>query len=85
MNAHQYLVEMAKIQVNLLQFLDDESNIEENFQELSKTLIENNIHKNKQELTSVLCLILKISNNHQRHPNFFNKIERVLTLLQDDI
>ena len=54
-------------------------------QELIKILMKNNIHNNKLELKSVLYLVLKISNNHQPHPNFFNKIERVLTLLQDDI
>lgn len=85
MNIQQYLEEMKKIQENLLVFIENESNNEENFAHLN-TIFENiKIHEDKHKLMSLLKLLLKISNNHHRGPTFFNKIEQILLVFQKDI
>ena len=40
---------------------------------------------NKHEFKSLLHLILRISDNHYRGTNFFNKIEKILLFFKDDI
>ena len=85
MSAHKYLEEMKRVQNNLLIFLDNEDNIEENYQNLLNIFQDLNIRDNKQELKIFMNMVLKISNNHHRRPYFFNKIERILHLFKNDI
>mgnify|MGYP001150762002 CR=1 FL=1 len=85
MNPQQFLEEMKKIQENLLDYLDDESNVDENLQSLYRLFEELKIHTDQHKLMSLLHLIVKIGNNHHRNPNFFEKIFKVLKIFQDDI
>ena len=85
MNSQQYLDEMKKIQQNLLDFLDNERDEEEIFQNLKTILDDLKICDNQNQLKSLLYLLSKISNNHHRGPNFFNKIEKILLLFKNDI
>ena len=83
MNHWKYLEEMKMIQINLLEFIGDSMNAEEKYQNFIKLLKDYQILLNKHKLKSLLHLITKISNNHYRPPNFFSKIEKVLSLLQE--
>ena len=86
MNVQQFLEEMKKLQENLLIYLEDEStNIDETLQSLSKIIDEIKIHEDQHKLMSFLHLLVKIANNHHRNPNFFEKIDKVLAIFQDDI
>ena len=76
---------MKAIQSKLLIFLDKQENVEENFQNLIKLLMESKIGEDQYQLKSLLYLLLKISNNHYRTPNFFGKIESVLSIFIKDI
>ena len=85
MSAAEYIETIKTIQSTILEFLDGEENLEENFQNLQAFFDEQQIHENKYELKLVLYLILKVSNNHHRCVNFFHKIEQILNYFKDDI
>ena len=76
----KYLDEMRRIQISILDFLDNEFDVEENFQNLNSLFDDIEIHKNLHELKSLLYLISNISNNAHRSISFINKIERILQL-----
>ena len=60
-----------KNQANLLDFLDSDNDIEENFNKLCILLDDFKIKKNQHKLTTLLHLIVKIYNNHYHRPYFF--------------
>ena len=86
MNAEiqEFLSKMKKIQTNLLQFIDNSDNVEENFQNFIQ-IIDDQISQNPQELKLLLRLINVISNNHHRTPDFFTKFEKILTHFKTQI
>ena len=73
------------IMKNILNFLEDETNLEDNFQNLENIFNESKIKDCKLDLLSLLHLISKISNNCHRFNLFFSKIERILQNFQSDI
>lgn len=81
----QFLEEMRNIQVNLLEYLEDKSNSDELFQNLKQIFDEIKLHEDKHKLMSLLHLLLKITNNHHRNCNFFDKIEKIILIFHDDI
>lgn len=72
---------MRNIQINILDYISDESDNDEKFENIMKLL--DKIHENKYELKSLLFLIVNISNNQYRTANFFSKIERILIVFKD--
>ena len=80
-----YLEEMRIIQNNFLSFLEDESNVESNYQNLKRQFEETKINNDIHKMKSILHLLTKIANNHHRGPDFNRKIERILEIFQDDI
>ena len=46
---------------------------------------ENQKIENRYELKEILYILLKISKNHCRQSNFFNKIDQIFYLLEDQI
>ena len=85
MDCPKYLDKMKKIQENLLEFIDNEDNVEEKFQNLINLLKDQKFRDNENDLKSFLYLVLRIANNHHRKEGFFNKIERILTFFKDEI
>ena len=71
-NVNEFLDEIKKIQINLLDFLDHGDNNEENYQNLINIFIEIKIHENQFKTKSLFYLILKISNNRHHEPEFFS-------------
>ena len=80
-----YIDKKCDLQTNLFIYLDHSQNAEENYQTLCQVIENQNISKNKIELTNLLQLISKISIHHQRFLNFFSKIEKVLTIFKEDM
>ena len=64
-----------KIQRSLLDFIDDEENSEEYFENLIKLIDDHKIKQNCHELKSFLYLISNIAANHPRQLVFFSKID----------
>ena len=82
---HDYIKKMKNIQKHILQFLDDDSNQEENYQILISYIIDLKIIDNKKEIKEILNLILHISNNYHHSPIFFSQIDRILAFFKNEI
>lgn len=85
MDVNEYLKKMKEIQQNILDFIDQNDDIETNFQNLNYIFDEQKIGSNKHDLKLILHFILKISNNQHRTACFFNKIERILKFFKNEI
>ena len=81
----KYLDAMRNIQENLLVFLEDDFNTEENFLNLLNILDDQKIIENRHNFQLLLRLIVIISKNHYRGPNFISKIEKILRNFKIDI
>ncbi|KAK8842482.1 hypothetical protein M9Y10_026071 [Tritrichomonas musculus] len=80
-----YLHKIKKIQNSVLQYIDDEQNLEENFQNLLQMLNDQKILEDRPTFKLILHLISTISNNHHRSPTFSSKFERILNQIKNDI
>ena len=76
---------MKDIQEKICNFLEDESNYDENFENLETIINNTKIRDKKHDFLLLLHLILKIGNNHFRNSDFFNKIDRILQIFKEDI
>ena len=85
MSIENYVEQMKNIQNCLLEYLDNEDNVEEHFQNLQIIFEEQKIKENKHRIKSLLHLILKIGNNYHRNSTFFQKIEQILLIFIDAI
>ncbi|KAK8876044.1 hypothetical protein M9Y10_006228 [Tritrichomonas musculus] len=79
MDAKQYLNQRKILHNHLLDFLDNQNDCEANFSILITYINNLKITENKNEFWIFLELILMISNNHHRSPNFMNKLDQVLS------
>ena len=75
---------MSEVQSSILDFIDDndEVNQQDNYANLVAIFEK---EKNKHELKLILYMLSRISNEHHRCPDFFNKIFTILDIIKDDI
>ncbi|KAK8895706.1 hypothetical protein M9Y10_013590 [Tritrichomonas musculus] len=85
MSYQDYINKMKDIQEDILNFVDDKDNQNDYFNKLINAIKIHNIQQNHDDLMILLHLIASISNNHHRGPFFFEKIERILNFLKEDI
>lgn len=85
MDIKEYIERKQKIQKSLLEFINNDENIEENFENFLKIIKEQNILQDRLELKATLYLLLQIANYHYRPPSFFDKIERIFKFLKKSI
>ena len=86
MNAiSDYIKKNKEIQETLLDFIDKQDNLEENFHNFQLSFQENKIADDKHEFKLLLHFIASISDNHYRESNFFDKIEKILLNFQEEI
>ena len=78
----EYLDKMTKIQVNLLELLENE---EKEANEFIKFLLEEKVDTNLIELNSVFHLILRIFNNHNHTPTSSSKLFQILSYFQNNL
>ena len=76
MSIQEYLYKMKEAEDNLVSFLEENDDIEINYKNIIQFFDKNKFKDDIYELNILLCMISKISNNHYRVPNFFQKIER---------
>lgn len=69
----EYIEKMKNIQCNILEYIEDDVNIEENFQNLIKLFKDQNIRTNQHDIKSILYILCKIANNHRRNSLFSPK------------
>lgn len=82
---YEYLDNMKSIQNYLLKYIDNDDNMEENYNNLISLIKDFKTYEKKNELNLFLHFLSKIANNHQRSCNFFQKIEKILLMIKDDI
>lgn len=86
MDLRNYIADKKQLQRSLLTFLDQEDTEgEENYQNLTNLIHNQKFGQNKDELTAFLHLISQISANHHRTNNFHTKIDRVISILDNEI
>ena len=83
MSFQEYIDQMKSIHQNLIDFLDQMQDEEERFLNIIRSLVD--LKKDQHKLKSILYMLVNISNNHHRYPQFFNKIEKILQSLKTDI
>ena len=76
---------MKKIQQNVLDFIDNNDDIEENYENLIKSLNNQKVEKDSHIFKLFILMISKIAENHYRNLNFFNKIELILSYYYNDL
>ena len=81
----ELLDEMKDIQEKLLNFINDEENVKENFYFLNKVFESIKIRDDQHKLRLFLRLLIKITNHHHRCSNFYSKIEMILESFKDNI
>lgn len=80
------LVEKMKtLQNYLIEFIEKEDQVEENYENFENYFKEQKISKDQCDFKSFLYILLNISNNHYRTTNFFIKIEKIFLLFKDDV
>lgn len=82
---HRYIEKIKNINVDLLQFLDNDDSSNQDFQNLIKSIYDLNIKESKEEFYIILNLFSKISSNHYRSKCFFSKIESIIKVFKNDI
>lgn len=82
MDVHEYFNQMREVHSLLLTFINNGDNLEDNYHFLINFIEDSNISSNKNDLTKLIRLIMKVSKNIHRKNNFFNKIEQLLNYLR---
>ena len=85
MDINEYLKKMKHIQKHILDFLENEKSSTEDYQSLINFFQKQKVKEDKSQLKSTLYILLKISNNHHRTPNFFPKIEQILQFFKAEM
>lgn len=85
MNIEEYLDYMKEIQNKLEEFIDEDNNSDANLPNLLDIINDKKNRITSQHLKTFFYIIVKIANNHKRCPNFYNKIESVLSNFKEDI
>ena len=75
---HEYSCEMKKLQRILLEYIDKEDNIEENYQNFVYFITEHNFNENKHKIKTFLYLLSNITKSHYKGPKFHQKVEQIL-------
>ena len=84
-NIHTYVDKLKYLQHTILKYLDTPGDSESDYQDIIQYFEEQKIHQNRNELESILRLLLKISNDHHRHSTIFAKIEKILKFFKEDL
>ncbi|KAK8849291.1 hypothetical protein M9Y10_018660 [Tritrichomonas musculus] len=83
MSIPNFIDKMTRIQKGLLKFIKSDN--ESDLQELTNIIQNEKSIDDKYEFKSFLHLISKISNNHYRTKNFYDKIDQILSFYREQI
>ena len=85
MDYFSYLKKMQCIQKSILDYIETEENIDENYEKLIYFFNDQNIFEGPHIFKEIITLILNVSNNHHRTETFFAKIDRIILFFKDAI
>lgn len=77
MNIHDIMDDLKSIQNNILNFLEEESNLDEQSEPLDQ-MLPNNILQDRYKSKLIVYLIVNIFNNYQHNKDFYRKIDQIL-------
>lgn len=78
MGIQKQLDKLKNLYPLVLDYIDNEEDLEEHNEKLCNFIKEQQFTKNGEEFKLILHLLVSLSNNHYRVPHFFEKIERIL-------
>ena len=81
----KFLEKFSSIQKAFLDYLENEENIDANFNNLIQFFEDIKIRECKCNVRLFLRLLLKVANHHHCVPNFFSKTYRILFYFKDDL
>lgn len=73
MSFDEYLKKFRKVQKKILNFIEEEEDVEVHFENLKRVLINIKIQNNFQDNKMILKLIFAISDNYRRRLVFFRQ------------
>ncbi|KAK8854424.1 hypothetical protein M9Y10_016986 [Tritrichomonas musculus] len=85
MDIQQFVDSKIELQRIFLRYIDDPDSTENNFQHLIDCFKSQDNFINQNELNEFLHFIAKVTKNHRRQSNFFERIEKVLIYLENHI
>ena len=85
MYIQQFIEKMKINEEYLIEYFENQQNDEENYQNLLNFFRDQNIFITKYSLKNLLYIIAKISNNHLRMANLYDKIEKIILICKDHI
>ena len=85
MNIDDYVKQQKSIQDNLLMYIDNDVDHNDDYINIITFIDKQNILENPDDIREILYLISKISKNHHRTINFFEKIENILLYIKESI
>ena len=85
MSVQEYLNKMKTFIDNLLDFVNNQDNVEERYQSVLSFITDQKIQENRHEFKSLLHIISNILNNHKHSAIFFCKIENIISSFKSDI
>ena len=80
----EYLVKKKTLQKTFLEYLDNQSNCEENYENLICLVNDQKIKNDENEFRLFLRLLDTVSNNHFRTKDFFSKIEKIIIFFKEE-
>lgn len=78
-------MKLQSIQKQLLKFIDNEGNTEENFQKLIKNLEDSKVWDNRCDFRLFIRFLAKINCHYHRSPTFISKIKQIILFYKDDL
>lgn len=84
-SSNNLLDNLANLQIDLLNFFENDDSVEEKYQIIIQDFKKYEIHIKFQRIALLLALLSKISNNHYRHPDLLKKIEQILKYFKNEI
>ena len=86
MKVHGHIDEIKVIQMEVLEFLNNDSYILDDLQNKIESIYYSSLNQEFQyKLKLLFMLLLQISNDHHRSSNFFQKLEQIFSLFKDEI
>ena len=85
MKIQEYINQQKELYNLFLAFIENEGETNNDFNNLITFIQKHKYTESKEELKGFLRLILKVSKNHHRHPNFCKKIEQIIMQFSKEI
>lgn len=85
LSIQEFLKKLKTIQRVVSEFIEDDDNCEENFQNFVSMINSQEINDDKHSLQILLHHISSIFDNHHRNPQFIPKIERIIKFFSKEI